>query len=373
MQLVVVDSLAAWADAVAALPAAGPLPSRTVLVPSERHAHALRRALVRSGRAAILGGARFLGPLAAAAEVLRSAGTPFQPGEGALRPARLLSLFREDLPLAHFDLDLLRTARGWHAAFASAIADLEAAGLGPDDLPADIPALRDLALLWRRGAEEAGASWSAARVLREAAALLSRDARAWPFAGPALAVATGHETAALARFVTSIPSLTLALRTARPITERHAARVAALFGAEAALRLRAACRAPIAGAAPAPRSERDLLAAGLLADPAALAGPDRPRSAGPDGTVALEEHAGVDAELEATALWVTRQVLEARRPLDEIAVLVPSQDPLAQLVADRLERLLVEGRPLAVHVAGGVPATSTAAGARMLAAVRALR
>lgn len=87
----------------------------------------------------------------------------------------------------------------------------------------------------------------------------------------------------------------------------------------------------------------------------------------------LEEHAGVEAELEATALWVARQVLETGRPLEELAVLVPAQDPLAQLVADRLERLTgADGRPLPVFVAGGLQATSTAAGARILAVLRAL-
>ncbi|GAO02103.1 PD-(D/E)XK nuclease superfamily protein [Anaeromyxobacter sp. PSR-1] len=104
-----------------------------------------------------------------------------------------------------------------------------------------------------------------------------------------------------------------------------------------------------------------------------LADPARPRSGGPDGTVDLEEHAGVEAELEATALWVARQVLEARRPLEEVAVLVPAQDPLAGLVADRLARLPLGGGSLPVFVAGGLPAISTAAGARILAVVRALR
>src|SRR5512138_2756220 len=102
MRCLVVGSAASWADALAAVPAEGPLPSRTVLVPSERHAHALRRALARSGRGAVLAGTRFVGPLTAAIEVLRTAGVPFSPGEDTLRPARLLLLFREDLPLEHF-------------------------------------------------------------------------------------------------------------------------------------------------------------------------------------------------------------------------------------------------------------------------------
>src|SRR5512134_235443 len=129
MRIVVLDSPASLAAAMASLPAPGPLPARTVLVPSERHAHAVRRALARSGDAAALAGARLVGPVTAAIDVLRAAGVTFSPGEDALRPARLLALFREGLPLEHFDLPLLRSTRGWDDAFAAAIGDLEAAGL----------------------------------------------------------------------------------------------------------------------------------------------------------------------------------------------------------------------------------------------------
>jgi PD-(D/E)XK nuclease superfamily protein len=377
MRCIVVETPGAWADAVAALPARGPLPARTVLVPSERHAHALRRALARSGRGDALAGTRLLGPLPAAIEVLRAAGVPLSPGEDALRPARLAALFREDpstgsgqaLGLEHFDPDLLRTARGWDRAFAAAIADLEAAGLSPADLPADSAQARDVAKMWARVGAAAGRSLGAARIHLEAAALLARDPRAWPFPGPALALATGHEDAALARLLASIPGATLALRSAPPIRARLLERVGRLYGAEARLALEASQRAPATSERP---TERDLLAAWLFADAKALADPARPRSAGPDGTVDLEEHAGVEAELEATADWVTRRVLEDGRPLEEIAVLVPAQDPLAQLVADRLERLPFEGGALPVHVAGGVPAVATAAGARLLAVLRAL-
>ena len=371
MRLTIIDTLASWADAVAALGPAGPLSSRNVLVPSERHAHALRRALARSGRGAALAGTRFLGPLTAAIEVLRTGGVPFTPGEEGLRPARLLALFREELSLEHFDLDLLRTRRGWGDAFAAAITDLEAAGLGPEDLPAGSGRERDLTRIWARITAGAGTSFSAARIYREAGALLGRGRCAWPFDGPTLALATGHEGAVLARFFSAIPEVTLALRAARPASPRHLERVEKLFGAGA----RRALEAQASAAAPPPASptERDLLASYLLADSAFLPASTRPRSRGPDGTVDLEEHAGVDAELEATVLWVTRQVLEGRLPLEEIAILVPAQDPHTRFVADRLGRLPFEGGPLPVYVAGGLPAVSTAAGARVLALLRALR
>ena len=44
----------AWARVVADLPTTGPLPTRTVLIPSERVAHALRRELLRMGRPDVL-------------------------------------------------------------------------------------------------------------------------------------------------------------------------------------------------------------------------------------------------------------------------------------------------------------------------------
>ena len=371
MRVIVLDTPASLAAAVASLPAAGPLPARTVLVPSERHAHALRRSLARGGHGAALAGTRFVGPLTAAIEVLRSAGVPFSPGEDGLRPARLLALFREDLPLEHFERDLLRDTRGWNVAFASAIADLEAAGLTPGDLPRETAHARDLALVWSRVAAEAGTSFGRARIYLEAAALLGRDPGAWPFCGATLAVATGHEELAEARFTRAIPELTLALRVARPARERLLGRMARLYGAEARGLLAAALsrRAPATAAS---TGELGLLQTYLFEAPDVLADPARPRSAGPDATVALEEHAGVEAELEATATWVQRQVLEAKRPLEELAVLVPSHDPLAGLVADRLERLPFEGGRLPVHVAGGLPAVASAAGARVLAVVRAL-
>ncbi|HET6923007.1 MAG TPA: PD-(D/E)XK nuclease family protein [Anaeromyxobacteraceae bacterium] len=377
MRVLLLDTPTSLAAAVAALPAAGPLPARTVLVPSERHAHALRRAMVRSGHRAALAGTRLVGSFTAALEALRAAGVPFSPGEDRLRPARLLALFGEDLRLQHFDLPLLREARGWNDAFAAAIADLEAAGLSPADLP-DPPQPRDLALLWKRVAAESGTSFSRARVYLEAAARLARDRRAWPFDGPVLALATGHEDVAEARFLAAIPGVTLGLRCARPQPARFLDRVAVLFGTEAraALERGAEERVPRAegGAAPEraphePKSERDRLAS-FLFDP--LAGPGRAPGPGPDGTVDLEEHAGVEAELEASATWVARQVLEKRRPLEEIAVLTPVRDPLVQLVADRLSRLRLDGAPLPVHVAGGLPAVAEAAGARVLAVLNAL-
>jgi RecB family exonuclease len=361
----VLQGVADWAAAIAALPATGALPLRTAIVPTERHAHALRRALLRSGRGSVLGGTRFVGAGTLAREILQEVGRDFASGEEALRPARLLGLLEEDLPLEYFALDLLRSTPGWPEAFASAIGDLEAAGLVPERLPASTPQWRDIGLLWRRLDAAAGRSWTWARIHREAAALLEGGAR--PDTGPVLAAVTGRESAVQARLLRALPAATLAVVAGRPLRERHLDRVGALFGdgARAAL---AAAPLPDAG-----NAERDVLARYLFAPPEVLADPDRPRSRGPDGTVSLEEHAGVEAEVEAAAEWVAREVLEHGTPLEEVAVLVPAHDPLAGLVASRIARLPWKGGPFPVHVAGGIPLSATAGGARALALVRSLR
>jgi RecB family exonuclease len=362
----VLQSSADWADAVAALPASGALPVRTVVVPTERHAHALRRALLRSWRGAVLAGTRFVGPSTLAREILAAAGRELWPGEEALRAARLVPILADGPELEHFDLDLLRGTPGWTDAFAAAIGDLEGVGLTPDTLPRTAPPWRDLALLWRLLDEAAGSSATASRIYVEATALLAGGAHPPLLLGPTLAAVSGHEAAAQIRFLRALPGVTIGLFAARPVRERHLDRVATLLGP--------AARDALAGA-PLPsagKSERDLLVRFLFASPELLADPRRPRSAGPDGTVELTEHAGVEAEVEAAAEWVAREVLERGTPLEEIAVLLPVGDPFASMVASRLGRLPWKGGAPPVHVAGGLPLADTAGGARALALLRAL-
>jgi len=339
-----------------------------VLVPRERIAHALRRELILIERSDALAGTRFVFTPAAALEVLRTAKTEVEPGEEALRATRLLALFRSDLRLNHFSLDLLRSKPGWDESFAHTISDLEGGGFRPDDFD-DSSALiqiKDVVAIWRALDESAGRSWTAQRIYLEAAVVLERSPERWPFQGPVLAVAATDLSAAEARFIRSIPQRMIGVLVGRPTRKRYLERMEELLGAEAGAALHSA-EAPRAKA-----SERDLLASYLFEPPITLADPDRPRSGGPDGTVALEEHAGVEAELEAMASWVTRQITEGI-PLEEIAVLMPSTDPLAGLVADRLRRLPWHEGSFPVHAAGGLPLAGSAAGARALAVVRALR
>ncbi len=359
-----------WAQAVADLPRAGPLPVATVLVPRPAIAHALRRGLVQLGRRDTLAGTLFVGARPLAMEVLSNAGRVVREDEEELRPARLRALFRGGLVLRYFDLDLLRNAQGWDTAFARTIGDLEAAGLDSEHLAVaasregsseDTARLADVAAIWHAADEAARESWTRARILLEAACLLEREAGLWPSEGPTLAAVTGHEPHAEARFLKAIPRVQFLALAARPIRTVFLEQCGASLGVEVAKAFRESTPPP------ASTTERSLLQAHLFDSGEALVAA-RARSQGPDGTVDLEEHAGFEEEVEAAVDWVARLVYEGAAPLEEIGLLLAELDPGAAMLADRLAE-----RGIACHVSGGVPACTTAAGARALAVVRALR
>lgn len=360
-----------WANTIAELPADGPLPVRTVLVPNGRVAHALRRELLRTGRPDVLAGTLFRPLHLAAEDVLHEAGVRFEPGEEALRSTRLAAVLREPLGLDYFDLSLLQVALGWEDAFSATLADLEAAGLRPSALRArlaDDARARDVARIWKRLDEAAGQSWTSARILAEAAAMLESEPSLWPHPGPVLAPVSTDLSAAAARLLHAIPGAQLTLLAARPLRTRHLERIEVLASSNARVALEASA---------APRhahSEKEILAAYLFEPGEILGDPSRPRSSGIDGTVQLEEHAGVDEEIDAAVRWVMREVMERETPLEEVAVLLPARDHVIDLVAARLvEMPWMVDQPLPVFVAGGVPLVSWAGGARALAVVRALR
>jgi hypothetical protein len=280
-------------QAVAALPVQGPLPCRIVLVRRERIAHSLRRDLIRNGFGNVLAGTRFVPLSAAAAEVIRNAGTKFRSGEEDLRAARLSGLFRSQMQLRHFSRDLLCSKPGWEEAFARTISDLEGAGLRPEelDVSGQSARLQDVAAIWRAVDQSAGRSWTVQRTYVEAANALDVGPEAWPFQGTALAFVGGEITTAEARFFRAVPELTIGLLAARPARERYLNRMEALLGKHAGDVLRSAAGPRIA------ETERDLVASYLFEPPIVLADPDRPRSTGPDDTVEIEEHSGVDAEI----------------------------------------------------------------------------
>lgn len=345
--------------AIAAAEVAGPLRVRTVVVSSMRIAHALRRELVTSGREAALLGTRFVMAATLANEVLECAGVLCRPGEEALREGRIAAAIAGGLALEYFDARLVAETPGWEAAFARTIGDLERAGLSAAALldAATDGRERDVAAIWSAVDEAADASWTGARILNEAATRLSAGEGARAIDAPVFALISGSESAGTVAFLRAIPGIDPLLLAARPVSPRFLERVASAWGPDTA---------ELVSGSPSPRSSasrREALASWLFEDPDV-----RPPSAPPDDTtVAFEEHAGIEDELTCAAEWVTREIVERRTPLSEIAVLLPELDPVAEVLAARLARAGV-----AVHVAGGLPLSSTAAGARALALLDAL-
>lgn len=345
----------AW---LAALEVSRFLPERTVLVRTEAVAHVWRRDLVAAGRGDLLIGTRFVTPLAAATAVLDRAGVAFTSGEESVRGARIERLLGAPLPLQAFALDVLRDRPGWSDALAATLSDLEASGIDADALRSNAD-LRcaDLALLRERLDEIAGSSWTASRTLREAAKLVSAAPTLWPFGTPCLAEVDGHEPVLLARWLRALPAITIRYAPASPLREPHRARIAHLFDAVTV----EPCRATTA-------DERGLLATYLFASPDELTSPTRPRSAKADGSIHLEEHAGVEAELDAAVTWVLGEIAAHGTPLEQIAIVLPRLDPLASLLVARLDEIA----PDIAHVIGGLPATGSSAGARIDTVLRAL-
>src|SRR3990167_2059146 len=96
-------SLREWAEAILELKV-GTLPSRTVIVPRLRVAHALKRELVELDPRALVGTV-FVTPSLAAREVLILAGVALESGEEAIRPVRLRQWFARRPALRHFDVE----------------------------------------------------------------------------------------------------------------------------------------------------------------------------------------------------------------------------------------------------------------------------
>lgn len=356
---------ASWAAAVAALPVAGPLPARTVLVPTEAHAHILRCQLSSDAPGA-LAGTRLLTLPAVACAVLDAAGVAYRVGEEQRRPLRFRAWLRSNPALACYRTDELETP-GWEAAFASTIEQLEEAALEPADLDRlATPRMADLASIWRALDDAAAGSWTLPRILKQAGLVLAAAPAVWPWAGPVLAVVTNTMPAVDAALVRVIPRATIGVVVARPLRRAAVVRMAARFGAAAA---------EIAGscvAVPRRSTELGVLCEYLFAPPAQIAHAERRRSQGPDGSVTLEVHAGIDEEVDAAARWVVDEVFHHETPLQDIAILVPTPDPLAALLATRIAERSGPAAPTPVYLACGRPATSTAAGARLLAVANAL-
>lgn len=368
----IVWSAAEWVDVLASLPVSDALPARTLLVPSTEAGHAIRAALVRAQRPDLLAGLQILTPHTAALATLARAGIACDADEDRVRAARVAWIAQQDrLTLTTLPSALLASGRGWDEAVATAIGDCEAACLTPAALrDSGMARLADFATVWEACDEAAGTSWTRARVLREAAAVLQRDAGEWPFDGPVLAIAAGDETAAGAAFVQAIPEARLVALPARPLHPRSLERWDALWGgaARAAIEASAAAWAEVDAT---PLSERDRLARWLFAPLDAVLG-ERAASAGADGSLSLEAHAGVEDECAAAIEWVAREVLDHATPVARVALLLPALDPVATVLVQRLAELPWGAAGAPAYVAGGVPLSARPAGARWIAMIDAV-
>jgi len=397
------------AERLEALPSAA-LRRALVLTPSERLAHAIRRELVVARRRPdCLAGVGIVRPGDLARQLLARAGRPRLPGWEPLRHARILRLLQSGalaMRMTYFESAQLRAGQGYADALADAILDLEASGLVADDLERIAAALddrsagrlRDLAIVWRAADEGAGDWRTAAQILAEATTLLGvhgsaptthreppqqADARtgqlsfsdlvAQPtLAGaapdaldlalpPVFAVLNAAPSAVLLRFLRALPDVQIVFQDARPLrTDTH--RWRSLLAAR-----------PAVAAAETLGGEVGIVRRFLFETPENLTDPLRARSAGADGSVDLEEHAGIEEEVDATATWVVEQIA-AGIPLERIAVITPEKGSYADLLVDRLARVRGADDPtgVPVYVAGGMPLAESPAGRRLLAVLAAL-
>jgi RecB family exonuclease len=359
---------------LAQLPAAPPRRA-LVLIAAERQAHAVRRHVaVELAKPEWLAGVRFSRPVAVAREIVLRYGRVRVPGWEEVRRLRILQLFESTAlapALRYFNVAQLCSGQGYVDAFARTIGDLEASGLDValarsvaqqletrDPLAAH--RLHDVAVVWEAADAGEHVLATSAQLLAEAAGVAAaRPQLLAPF-GRVFALLTASPSTALLRFLRALPDCRAVFQDARPLRE----------GTQ---RWRPLAAMPAAAAGQAIDSELALVKSFLFQPPEILTDAQRPRSNGPDGSVDLEEHPSIEAEIEAAATWVTEQ-LAAGVPAEHIALIVPETDPYAESLADRLARLPVAGdqSALPAYVAGGLSVAASAAGRRVLGLLHAL-
>jgi CRISPR/Cas system-associated exonuclease Cas4 (RecB family) len=352
----VIWTLEDWARAIIELPCAGEVPDRTVFVPNERVAHALRRALIELGAPSALVGTRFLTLVQLAREQLTAAGELASIDERGLGPALVQHTFG-DLAFERFRRDDLLELAGWDEAFARTIGELDGALLDPAAMSGDQDAhVRDVARVYaalRQGGELA----TIGLLLQRAAAVVQpEEAR-----GSKLALVTGFESLAEARLLRSLPGVHWGLWGVRPLRSHHLQRMAQLWGQEFADALRAS--RTLAGGVSALRQ----LQAGLFGEQCAGVAADD------DGSVRIALYAGVHEEVEAAVGWVVEQLVEQGLAAHELAILSPSAEPYAALLRARLGVLPWADEAAPLFCERGVPLTERSDGSRLWLALTALR
>lgn len=381
--------------------ASGPLPELAVLTSSSALVHQLRAS---SGG---LSGVTFLSPLEAASLVLLAngeyAGSASDTFLASLVEALISSPVLEGR-LCYFKLDQLRTGAGYAEALAATIGELSQAAFTPAALrkaacsdARTSSRLKDIAVIWETLLSQASSNdcTTYPQVLDKASALLSKNSALYPFRGRTVAFIDEQTSNMLLHFFAAIPRLAPVYFRAFPERRKLRAR---LDYATSILNLTAPAQSAIKPSLriPAAPEEIEILKRHLFralgeaveappartpVSPAGLLLPALPSSTetspGPDGTVHLEEHSGVEEELQSAIEWVSRQVLDHKVPLERIAILLPQIDPYAFMLVERLgslpfDKSLPFATPLPVYVASGVPATTQADGSRLLALLNTL-
>lgn len=344
-----------------------PLRRAVVLTPSERHAHAIRRhVVVERQRPGDLAGVLFTRPAEFARQLLVRGGQVVPPGWEAIRRMRILTLLAEhalDGKLEYFDATQLRSGQGYAVAFSRTIEELEASGVDAE-MCAEVAArllrenersgkrLHDVAVVWAAADRERGSRATTAQLLNLAARLATERPELARRHGLVLTWLPASPSLVLLRFLRAIDGNHIVFQEARPIRT----------GTQ---RWRDSMHLPEPAPAAAAESEISLVRRYLFAVPEHLTDPQRPRSSGADSTVDLEEHATIEDEIEAAAVWVNEQIANGT-PLEEIALVAPEMQPYALALRDRLARQAggEAAAPIPVHIAGGVSLADTPAGRR---------
>jgi len=353
----------------------------TVLLPAERHAHALRRYVCTVLREPqLLAGVTLLRPVDLAREVVVRGGVSCAAGWEDMRRLRIGHIFESTTALTaelqYFNREQLRSGRGYADAFARTIGDLEDSGLECSDtlsLAQSLTAheastamrLNDVAVVWRAADASTRQMLSAAEILARAATLLQQSPALASRFGSCITLLSHTPSVPLLRFMAALADSTVVIQEARPLragTQRW--------------RQTLSCSTPLAVApdtVPLAASELAIVHRYLFEVPEVLTAPTRPRSSGADRSIETEEHASVEEEIEAAVSWISDQ-MNRGVAAEHIALLVPDTDPYAALLIDRIARLAVAvGKPLPIHVAGGLAISASPAGLRVVALLRALR
>lgn len=351
----VIGSLSEWANEIVEMPVPTRMARRTVLVPSEAVAHALRRELIEQGALHALSGTRFRTLLELASELVGEASEPVQRTEVAPLHALLRRALAE-VEFAALDRASILADAGSAAVFARTLRELDEAQLGASQLLLHrAPAVRDLGRLLEELSGQDDLQTEAA-LLRAAASLLrGREPEA-----PTLALVSGFESAVEAQLLLAIPGVRLVRWNVRPETEPLRSRWLALYGAA----LEPGAAGPTATRAP----ERSALASVQ----ARRFEPGPSGAASWDDSLRLVRYASVHEEIDAAVAWLFAQRLDHGLLPHELAIVSATPDRYFGPLHARLAALRWEGAPPPVYVEHGLPLVARNDAGRLASCLRAL-